>query len=67
MEEKCIERYRVELVWNREFNWVTFGKLHIDLQSAKNAAISIRDSGDGARVKKVRVIDNKTDKVIWNG
>ena len=58
--------YRVELVWNREFNWVNWGKPHDSIESAKNSAISIRDSGDGARVKKVRVLD-ENDKVIWNG
>lgn len=58
--------YRIELVWNREFNWAPFGKPHDDLEAATSAAISIRDSGDGARVKKVRVL-NDSDDVVWNG
>lgn len=61
-----MKKYRIELVWNGEFNWSYYGD-HNDLEFAKKAAISIRDSGDGARVKKVRVIDNETDKVLWNG
>lgn len=59
-------KYRVELVWNREFNWVSWGKPHNTLEEAKEDAISIRDSGDGARVKKVRVLDDD-DTIIWNG
>ena len=58
--------YIVELVWNREFHWCSYGKSHDTLESAKRSAISIRDSGDGMRVKKVRVLD-ENDKVVWNG
>ena len=59
-------KYRVELIWNREFNWSHWGSDYISLEIAKQSAISIRDSGDGARVKKVRVLD-ENDKVVWNG
>jgi len=62
-----MENLQVQLVWNREFNWVNFGDSHSNLKDAKAAAISIRDSGDGARVKKVRVINSDTDKILWNG
>ena len=62
-----MKKFRVELVWNRCFNWGIWGKGHDDLESAKADAISIRDSGDGARVKKVRVIDNATEEVVWKG
>ena len=58
--------YRIELIWNREFHWYSFGKLHDTIESAIKSAISIRDSGDGMRVKKVRVLD-ENDKVVWNG
>ncbi len=58
--------YRVELVWNREFHWARFGRPHGSLDAAKAAAISIRDSGDGERVKKVRVLDD-VDKTVWTG
>ena len=60
------DQFRIELVWNREFNWCVFDYANT-LESAKAKAISIRDSGDGARVKKVRVLDNSTDKILWNG
>lgn len=59
-------KYRGELVWNREFNWVTWTE-NDDLKLVKKSLISIRDSGDGARVKKVRIVENETDKVLWNG
>jgi hypothetical protein len=58
--------YRIELVWNREFDWVSYGRLHDTLEEAKASAISIRDSGDGARVKKVRVLD-PNNNVVWHG
>lgn len=59
-------KYILQLVWNREFNWTDYGEFD-DLEDAKKRLISIRDSGDGARVKKVRIVDNDTDKVVWNG
>ena len=59
-------KYIVELVWNREFHWVNWGRSHDTIEAAKKDAISIRDSGDGARVKKVRVLD-EDDNVMWNG
>ncbi len=62
-----MDNLQIQLVWNREFNWSNYGKLHTDLESAKQSAISIRDSGDGARVKKVRVINLNDSKVLWNG
>lgn len=58
---------QIELVWNREFNWCPYGNLQSDLETAKKLAIDIRDSGDGARVKKVRVINIDSGKVEWNG
>jgi len=57
--------FRVELVWNREENWCCWTNT-TSLERAKEEAISIRDSGDGARVKKVRVLDDE-DKVLWTG
>jgi hypothetical protein len=61
-----MSKFRLELVWNREFNWSTWGHDN-DLNTAKKSLISIRDSGDGARVKKVRIVDTETDKVLWDG
>lgn len=61
-----MEQYRIELVWNREFDW-SYYKRDDDLDHAKKVAKGIRDSGDGARVKKVRIVDNETDEVVWNG
>lgn len=60
-------KYRKELVWNREFSWCIFGEDTDNLEDAKASLISIRDSGDGARVKKVRIVENETDKTVWNG
>lgn len=57
-------KYQVELVWNREFDWVPFGGLHETLDSAIKSAKSIENSGDGARVKKTRVSD-EYGKIVW--
>lgn len=57
----------VELVWNREFDWSMYRRVEASLAEAKKQAIDVRDSGDGARVKKVRVIDSDTGKVLWQG
>lgn len=59
-------RYTIELVWNRSFTWSTYDSFN-DLEQAKKSAISIRDSGDGARVKKVQIIDNDTNETVWRG
>lgn len=58
------EQYQVELVWNREFHFVTFGSPKGTIDEAIKAAREIQDSGDGARVKKTRVV-NGDDKVVW--
>lgn len=61
-----MDKLRIELVWNREFDW----SIHMytnDLETAKQLAIVIRDSEDGERVKKIRIVDNETDEVLWRG
>lgn len=59
--------YQIMLIWNREFHWVDYAKPYEDLSLAILSAKSIRDSGDGARVKNVKIIDNTSDKVVWRG
>ena len=49
--------FQVELVWNREFNFVPFGPRHPDINQARQYARDLEDMGDGARVKKTRIID----------
>lgn len=58
--------YQIQLVWNREFHWSNYSKPFEDLEKAKKAAIEIRDSGDGAGVKKIQILD-ENDKVVWRG
>lgn len=60
-------KYRIELVWNREFNWSPYGKPTDDLKDAILTARSILYSGDGTRVKKIHIVENDTGKVVWNG
>lgn len=56
--------YQVELVWNREFHFVSYGQPKNTLDEAKKYAIDLRNMGDGARVKKVRVLNMDTDEYI---
>lgn len=56
---------QVELVWNREFNYVPYGNPWEDKHDAVKAARAIESSGDGGRVKKTRVVSLETGKVIW--
>ena len=56
--------YQVELVWNREFNWTRFSTPKNTAKQAISLAKSMLNSGDGARVKKVRVINLETELII---
>ena len=56
--------YQVELVWNREFDFVKNGLRFTDLQSAISHARSLENMGDGARVKKTRIVD-LDGNVVW--
>jgi hypothetical protein len=50
-------KFYVELVWNREFDWCQHGSWYESLDEAIDAARAIENSGDGAGVKKTRVVD----------
>ena len=56
--------FQVELVWNREFHFVPFGDPFNDLIRARDFAVRMLDSGDGARVKKCQIVDVATGEVI---
>lgn len=56
--------FQVELVWNREFDFVPFGEPHDDIKSAIKFAKETENMGDGARVKKTRIVDGN-GKVVW--
>jgi len=56
-------QFEVELVWNREFSYVIFGEPHETIEQAISAAEDIQNSGDGARVKKTRVV--RDGRVVW--
>lgn len=59
-----MNKFQVELIWNREFHWVVFKSMD-DLEEAKKLADTMAESGDGARVKAVRVLEINTDKVLY--
>lgn len=56
--------FQVELVWNREFHFVPFGDPQPDLNAAIIKARHIENSGDGARVKKTRIV-NAEGQTVW--
>ena len=58
-------RYQVELMWNREFNFVPFGDPHKTLKSAIKYARDTENMGDGERVKKTRIVDGTDGSVVW--
>ena len=58
--------YQVELVWNREFHFVPFGKPQDTIEKAKALGEDISNSGDGACVKKYRVVDQEGNIVYPN-
>lgn len=65
-ETKEAKNLRIELVWNREFDWAFWKKAN-DLPTAIKEAKGIRDSGDGASVKKIRVVDDDNGEILWRG
>lgn len=58
------EEFQVELVWNREFDFVPYGPKHTSIEAAAKYARELEDMGDGARVKKTRVV-NMDGRVVW--
>lgn len=56
--------FQIELVWNREFHWVSYGRPYDTIEEAIKFAEEMENSGGGARVKKTRILD-KDGKVVW--
>lgn len=54
--------FTVEIVWNREFSWTSYDSRD-SIEEAISLAEALQNSGDGARVKKVRVLYD--GKVVW--
>ena len=57
-------KYQVELVWNREFNWCQHGQPFTNLDHAIAMTETLSNMGDGARVKKTRIVD-LDGNVVW--
>jgi hypothetical protein len=52
--------YQVEIIWNREFHYVPYSTPKNTMGEARELAKSLMNSGDGARVKKARIINAET-------
>ena len=61
--QKLIDLYQVQVVWNREFIFVNYSIPEQEFDKAKAKAKDILNSGDGARVKKYRIINSVGDVV----
>ena len=55
--------YQVELVWNREFRFVSYGRPHNTINEAIAFAKELENMGNGESVKKTRIL--KDDKVVF--
>jgi hypothetical protein len=58
------DMFQVELVWNREFDFVPYGEPYTDLDEAIKRARVLENMGDGASVKKTRIVTNDYE-VVW--
>jgi len=56
--------YQVELVWNREFDFVPYSRPFDTIGEAVRLTRQMEESGDGERVKKTRIVD-EAGKVVW--
>lgn len=56
--------FYIELVWNREFDWVLFGNAHPTKDKAILVAQSLMNSGDGESIKKARIVDQDGNVVV---
>jgi hypothetical protein len=56
--KKLVDLYQIQVVWNREFTFINYSTPEQEFSNAKAKAESIINSGDGARVKKYRIIDS---------
>ena len=60
-------KYQIEVMWNREFHYVSWGNPKEDLKQARVMARNLELSGDGARVKAVRIIDEDGRMIPMTG
>jgi hypothetical protein len=56
--------YQIELIWNREFDFVRRGAVYTNLGKAIKDAEDLENSGDGERVKETRIIDD-LGRIVW--
>jgi hypothetical protein len=57
-------KYQVQVVWNREINWVNQGEPVPAIDHAIKYARQMENMGDGACVKKVRIVDSEGN-TVW--
>jgi hypothetical protein len=61
--KKLVNFYQIQVVWNREFNFVNYSTPTQEFKNAKSKIEAFINSGDGARVKKYRIVDSDGDVI----
>jgi hypothetical protein len=59
-------KYRLEVIWNREFAWRRFGAEFDSVIAAKKYAVAA-NGPEGDRIKEARVVNVETKEVVWEG
>jgi hypothetical protein len=56
--------FYIELVWNREFHWTQYGSGYPTKDQAIAKAKALLNMGDGASIKKARIVDEDRKVVV---
>jgi hypothetical protein len=56
--------YQMEVVWNREFDFIPFGRQSSSVEDVIAAARQLENSGDGARVKLRATVGAMTPRQV---
>ncbi len=59
-----VDSYQIQVVWNREFEFSKYSYPVQEFNKAKKIAEDLLNSGDGARVKKYRIINSESNVVF---
>lgn len=59
--------FQVELIWNREFNFVPYGNPFQSLEKAIEYSEVLENMGGGERVKSTRIVDQDGVVVYIHG
>lgn len=58
-----VDLYQIQVIWNREFDFVNYSIPEQEFDKAKAKVEAIINSGDGASVKKYRILNSERNVV----